>query len=72
MDMRGVNSGPGTELSSALRVPPGLKVHGHAGLPILAQSGYTITATLSELSSPAVVRFLERLEQPPHPEMAAR
>jgi hypothetical protein len=73
MDVRGVDSGPtGTELSSALRGPPELKEHGHAGLPILAQSDDTITATLSELSSPAAVKFLERLEQPPHPEMAAR
>lgn len=68
-----MDSGPtGADLSAALRGSPGLKDHGHAGVPILAQSGDTITATLSELSSPAVVTFLERLEQPPHPEMAAR
>lgn len=73
MDIRGVDGGPtGAELSTALRGPPGLKDHGPEGLPTLAQSGDTITAILSELSDPEVVRFLELLEQPPLPEMAAR
>jgi hypothetical protein len=73
MDIRGVDGGStGAELSSALRGLPGLKDHGPAGLPSLAQSGDTVTAILSELSDPQVVRFLELMEQPPLPEMAAR
>ncbi len=74
MDIRGVDGGPtGAELSSRTRwANCPLKDHGPEGLPSLAQSGDTITAILSELSDPEVVRFLELLEQPPLPEMAAR
>jgi hypothetical protein len=73
MDLRGVDSGPtGAELSSALRGPLGPKGHAHAGLPVAGPANDSITAILSELSDSGVVRFLERLEKPPLPEMAAR
>jgi hypothetical protein len=73
MDVRGVGAGPtGPELSSALRGLPGLKGQGTAGLGSLAQPGDTTTAILRELSEPKVVRFLEILELPPTPEIAAR
>jgi hypothetical protein len=75
MEMRGVDGGTtGAELSNsgALGGLPGPKDDGLAVLPSFAESGDTITAILGELSDPEVVRFLERLEQPPLPEMAAR
>jgi hypothetical protein len=73
MDVRGVGAGPaGPELSSALRGPPALKGPGIADPANPAQAGDTIAAILLELSDPQVERFLEVLELPPSPAMAAR
>ena len=73
MDVHGVGAGPGltgTEFSGALRGLAGPKGDGLAALAGLAQSGDTISALLSELSAPEVVKLLEIIERPPLPEIA--
>src|ERR1700733_6341609 len=73
MDVQGVGPGPaGAELSRPLRALPELKGPGLAVPASLAESGDTTSALLRELSQPEVLRFLEILELPAPPQMAAR
>ena len=73
MDVPGVGAGPaGTEALHALLAVAGVRGRAGAAPQGPAQAGDAVGEILRQLSEPGVVRFLEMIERPPSPQVAAQ